>query len=181
MSLLIPRKTLLEIGRLHVTDENEEIELAQAGNHVFFRSPKRLLYSRTLDGTFPSFERVIPTDNPATARVDRKGLLEVISRVGLLTNETAKLATFAFTGSTLTVSTVNPNMGEASEDIAIEHEGPDVKIGLNHQYVQEFLQALESETVDFKLKDSATQALLQPGDGTAANSYQYVVMPMRLT
>jgi len=69
-------------------------------------------------------------------------------------------------------------MGEATDELGVEASGGDVKIGLNHEYLQQFLGVAETEQVAIRLKDSGTQALLKPtGDGPA---YQYVVMPMRL-
>ena len=180
ISVLVPRKALLELGRLRTQDENEEVEIASSGNHVFFRTPGRMLFSRTLEGTFPSYDRVIPADNKVIVKVSRKALQDVIGRVALLTSESAKLVTFQFAGDALTIATSNPATGEASEDIAIEHDGADVKIGLNHEYVQQFLSVAETDRIEIHLKDSNTQALLQPEDASGV-TYQYVVMPMRLT
>ena len=110
----------------------------------------------------------------------REALAAVLSRVAILTNDTAKMVGLSVGGGSLTVSTANPSMGEASEEIAVEHAGDDVKIGLNHEYVQQFLQVLGTEKVEIRLKDSSTQALLVPVDD-AELEHQYVIMPMRLS
>jgi DNA polymerase III sliding clamp (beta) subunit (PCNA family) len=59
----------------------------------------------------------------------------------------------------------------------VEQDGGAVRIGLNHEYVRQFLSVADTEQVEIKLKDSTTQALFQPAGVTG---YQYVVMPMRL-
>ena len=177
-SLLVPRKALLELSRLRPADENEEIELANAGSHVFFRTPTKLIFCRTLEGTFPAYERVIPADNGISVRVDRRQFLDIITRVAVLTSDATRMITLQVEGDKLTVSGVNPSMGEATDEMAVESSGGDVKIGLNHEYLQQFLAVVDTEKVEMRLKDSGTQALLKPvGDGPA---YQYVVMPMRL-
>jgi DNA polymerase-3 subunit beta len=182
ISVLVPRKALAEIMRLKPVDENDELELASAGNHVFFRGQSRLLYSRTLEGSFPNFEKVLPQDNDVVATVSRDALNRVISRVAILTNDTAKMVSIHLADGTLSISTQNPNMGEAREELPVEHVGGEVKIGLNYEYLLNFLGVVGSEQVEIKLKDSSTQALLGPaGDDAGDLTYQYVVMPMRLS
>lgn len=178
---LIPRKALLELVRLKAVDENEEATLALDGNYAFFRVGRRLLFSRTLEGTFPNYDKVIPQENPVTVRADRRALLDVINRVALLTSDTVRLIVMEFAGGVGTISTGGGAsaavLGEAHETIETEQDGADVKIGLNHEYVRQFLSVLDTEKVEIRLKDSTTQALFQPAGQTG---YQYVVMPMRL-
>jgi DNA polymerase-3 subunit beta len=180
ITALVPRKALAELARIRPGDENDEITLTIDGNHVFFESGPRLLFSRTLEGNFPNYERVIPAENTATARLDRAALADVLARVALLTSETSRMVTFAFGKTGLTVSTSNPAMGDASEELPGEWVGEDVRIGLNYEYVLQFLQQVGTEQVEVRLKDSSTQALFAPV-GDDSGSYQYVVMPMRLS
>ena len=182
ISVLVPRKALAELMRLKPADENDELELASAGNHVFFRGQGRLLYSRILEGTFPNYEKVLPKENDVTARVSREALNRVISRVAILTNDTAKMVTLHLNEGSLSISTQNPNMGEAREELPVEQQGGEVKIGLNYEYLLNFLGVVGTEQVELKLKDSSTQALLGPaGEGADGLTYDYVVMPMRLS
>jgi DNA polymerase-3 subunit beta len=177
-ALLVPRKALMELSRLRPADENEEIEFASAGSHVFFRSASKVIFCRTLEGTFPAYERVIPTGNTISVRAGRKQLQDVIGRVAVLTSDATRMITLQVEGQQLTVTGVNPSMGEATDEMPVEAIGGDVKIGLNYEYLQQFLGVVPSEKVEIQLKDSGTQALLKPvGEGL---TYQYVVMPMRL-
>lgn len=179
LHVLVPRKVLQEITRLRPADENEEIEIATSGNHVFFRGKDTLIFSRVLEGTFPNFERVIPSDNENSCTVERAALSSVLSRVAILTSDSSRQAVFSLAGGALQVATSNPNMGEAQEELAVEHSGEDVRIGLNVEYVQQFLSAVSGEKVEIRLKNGSTQALFVPqGDGPW--ECRYVVMPMRL-
>lgn len=177
-ALLIPRKALQELSRLRPADENEEVEVATAGSHVFFRTPAKVVFCRTLEGSFPAYEKVVPEGNNISVRADRRQLQDVINRVAILTSDATNMVTLQVEGDRLTVSGVNPSMGEATDEMPVEVSGGNVKIGLNHDYLQQFLAVLECEKVEILLKDSTTQALLKPvGDDQA---YKYVVMPMRL-
>jgi DNA polymerase-3 subunit beta len=183
IEVLVPRKALAELMRLKPADENDELELAASGNHVFFRGRGRLLYSRILEGSFPNYEKVIPAENEVRVLVGREALARVISRVAILTNDTAKMVTLALGEGRLTISTQNPSTGEAREELEVAHQGEEVRIGLNYEYLLQFLQVVGSESVEIRLKDSSTQALLGPageGGDEPVHPYQYVVMPMRL-
>ena len=178
---LVSRKALLELGRLKATDENEEAIVAVEGNFVFFRVGKRLLFSRLLEGTFPNYDKVVPQDNPTTVLVDRRALLDAISRVAVLTSETVRLIVLDFTSDGVTIATgggaTGVVVGEATETVPTEHDGAPARIGLNHEYLRQFLGVVEAEKIEVRLKDSTTQALFLPA---GAAGYQYVVMPMRL-
>jgi DNA polymerase-3 subunit beta len=180
LEVLVPRKALAELARIKAVDENDEIEVATEGTHVFFRSQGRLLYSRTLEGSFPNYQKVIPAENTTVATVDREALTRVISRVALLTNDTAKMVSIHLNEGSLTISSNNPNMGDAVETLNVDHQGDEVRIGLNYEYMLQFLQVVGTERLRLKLKDSNTQALLEPA-GEQDASYRYVIMPMRLS
>ena len=180
VTVLVPRKALNELLRIRAEDENEEAEVAAVGNHVFFRMKNRILFSRTLEGTFPNYERVIPQGNDVVTRLPRAAFADTLGRVAILTNEASHMVSLGFGERGLTVAASNPNMGEASEELPAETSGGEVKIGLNYEYVLQFLQAVGSEAIEARLKDSTTQALFQPVDGEGLE-YRYVVMPMRLT
>lgn len=180
ISALVPRKALAEIGRFKPGDENEEMAITASGNHVFFEAGERALFSRTLEGTFPNYEKVIPEGNEQVARVPRTALADVLSRVAILTSDTSRMVSFAFGANGLTVATNNPNMGDATEELPVEWTGDGVTIGLNFEYVMNFLQAVDCEQVAVFLKDSTTQALFEPVGEEDRGTYRYVVMPMRL-
>jgi DNA polymerase-3 subunit beta len=179
LSVLVPRKALMELQRLRAADENDELEITASGNHVFFRAGGRVLFSRVLEGSFPNYEKVIPKDNANVAQANRAALAAVISRVSILTSEASRQVSLSAGDGKVVVATSNPAMGEASEELAVTYEGEPVKIGLNSEYLAQFLQVLGAEKVEIRLKNGASQALFVPqGDGPW--ECQYVVMPMRL-
>jgi DNA polymerase-3 subunit beta len=69
--------------------------------------------------------------------------------------------------------------GESEESIPVEYKGPSVEIGFNAQYLVDFLRAVSTEEVSFHFKDPHSAGELRPG-GEKADSYRYVIMPMRI-
>lgn len=175
--VLVPRKALLEIQRL---DAEGEVKFARGENHLAFAIGHRLLTCRILEGTFPEYERVIAQDNDKNAVVARGEMLEVVQRVALLTGDRLRVVRCSFDDDTLTVSARNPDLGQAVEEVGCKLEGGAVEIGLNPDYVGQFLQVVEADEVTLQLKDENAQCVAVPVDGEDSR-YLCVIMPMRLS
>lgn len=175
--VLVPRKALLEIQRF---DAEGDVKFSRGENHLAFAIGNRLLTCRILEGTFPEYERVIAQDNDKRAVVARAELLEVVQRVALLTGDRLRVVRCSFADDTLTVSARNPDLGQAIEEVGCKLEGGEVEIGLNPDYVGQFLQVVETDEVTLQLKDENAQCVAVPVDGED-NRYLCVIMPMRLS
>jgi DNA polymerase-3 subunit beta len=75
------------------------------------------------------------------------------------------------------ISSNNPELGDAKEEIAVEYSGLDMKIGFNAKYIQDVLNSMQQEEIDFELNDGLSPGLMRPHDD---QSYTCVVMPMRI-
>ena len=179
IQVIVPKKTLGEIVRLEPGPEGE-VRIGLKDNHVFVRSGVRRLQSALFEGSFPSYEKVIPVGNNRIAMFPAAGLLAALQRVSLLSTERTKAVKIHIGGDGMVVSSSNPEFGEAEESLTVEGwSGEPLEIGFNARYVMEFLQAVGDTTVRLELKDEETQALMRPDDAEGV-SYQYVVMPMRV-
>jgi DNA polymerase-3 subunit beta len=99
--------------------------------------------------------------------------------VGLLSPERSKAVKFSIEAGKVEVSSNSPELGEAKESIQIdEYTGPALQIGFNGQYVLNFLDVVETDTVALELKDEVSQAVMKPV-GQDGFDYTYVLMPMR--
>ncbi|MEL7058500.1 MAG: DNA polymerase III subunit beta [Acidobacteriota bacterium] len=174
-SVLVPRKALQELGRV----EGEALELRRGEHHLSFTVGRRQLICRILEGTFPDYQRVIATDNDKIVAVDRKLLSGVVSRVSLLTGDRSRAVRFEVDDEKLTLSAANPDLGEAREDVPCDIDGGALALGINPDYLAQFLSAVDTERVRLELKDEASQMVAKPIDGTD-HRYLCVIMPIRL-
>lgn len=175
---IVPKKTLTELRNL---GDGEELLFGQDEHHLYFKIGHRTLATRVIEGQFPSYEKVIPQDNPLHVAFDREGMAAAIRRVSLLASERSRAVRFHFGAGEATISSSNPELGEAKESVAIQYEGEEVEVSFNAQYILDFLAVGGSEQIDFHLKDPASQGLLSPaGADDEGYRYQYVVMPMRM-
>jgi len=175
--VLVPRKALQELQRFE--GEAEEISLTRGEHHLSFRLGRREMICRILEGTFPDYERVIAKDNDKHAVFDRRQLGDAVQRVALLTGDRTRAVRLAFEEGSLRISAANPDLGEATEEVPCEFDGEGVKLGINPDYLSQFLGVAETERVRFDLKDENAQCIGTPVDG-ADERYLCVIMPMRI-
>jgi DNA polymerase III subunit beta len=176
--VILPRKTLLELGRL-LAEGDGEILYERGENHLFFTLGDRLLISRMIDGQFPAFERVIPKNNDKHVEFDRDRLTAAVKRVALLSNERSRAVKVQIDKGKVEIASSSPEFGEAKEVLMVDYAAAPVTICFNAQYVLDFLGVVETDTVSLDFKDEMSQAVLKPV-GAEGYEYTYVIMPMRI-
>ncbi len=177
IEVLLPRKTLNEVARL--IDDASVVEFSQGENHLFFKADGRLLISRKIDANFPAYERVIPKGNDKSIEFDRDRLSSALRRVRLLSNERSKAVKFSMATDQVEITSNTPELGEAHEVLPVQYSGPALQICFNADYVDNFLNVVETEGVLLEFKDEMSQAVMKP-IGAEGYEYTYVIMPMRL-
>jgi DNA polymerase III subunit beta len=181
-SVLVARKALQEIQRF---EGDGEIGYRRGEHHLSFRLGRRELICRILEGTFPDYERVIARDNDKHTVFERRALDAAIQRVSLLTGERSRAVRLEFHPGQMVVSAANPDLGEAVEEVPCEYQGGDFKLGINPDYLRDFLAAVDTERIRLELKDENTQCVCYPqyrddDEGAAGRRYLCVIMPMRV-
>ncbi len=174
--VLVPRKALQELQRF---EGDGVLGLRRSEHHLSFQLGRRELICRILEGSFPDYERVIAKDNDKRISFDRKDLAAAVQRVALLTGERTRAVRFKFEDERLQISAANPDLGEALEEVPCEYSGEGFSLGINPDYIGNFLSAVDTERVLFELKDENSQCIGLPVDGEDQR-YLCVIMPMRV-
>jgi DNA polymerase-3 subunit beta len=174
-SVLVPRKALQELQRLEGDAAATSLEFRRGEHHLSFRLGQRELICRILEGTFPDYERVIAKDNDKRVLFDRKTLAEAVQRAALMTSDRARAVRLQFSTHQLVISAVNADLGEAVEEVACEYDGPEFRLGINPDYLSQFLAAVDTDRVRLELKDENTQCVgypqeSLPGDGAGTHA-----------
>jgi DNA polymerase-3 subunit beta len=164
-SVLVPRKALQELQRL---EGEGSLEFRRGEHHLSFRLGRRELICRILEGTFPDYERVIAKDNDKKVLFDRRTLAEAVQRAALMTSDRARAVRLQFSPDQLVISAVNADLGEAVEEVACEYDGPEFRLGINPDYLSQFLAAVDTDLIRLELKDENTQCVGYPQDPPVA-------------
>ena len=178
VGVILPKKTLLELGKLLVEGDGDVL-FESGENHLFFEVSGRILISRMIDGQFPAYERVIPKGNDKHIEFERERLTNAVKRVALLSNERSRAVKLEVKTGKVEVTSSSSEFGEAREELAVDYAGGPLTISFNAQYVLDFLNVVETDSVMLSLKDDVSQAVMKPV-GAQGYDYTYVIMPMRI-
>jgi DNA polymerase-3 subunit beta len=174
--VILPRKTVLELGKL-LTDGDDAVAIDVLANQVRFRFANVELVSKVVDGKFPDYNRVIPVGHTKSVTLDRVVLLAALQRAAILSNEKFRGVRLVLAADTLRIICSNSEQEEAEEELEVAYKGEPLDIGFNITYLLGVLQNVESAEVAFAFGDANSSALCtMPG----RDDYKYVVMPMRI-
>ena len=171
--LILPTKVVNELLRL--LDDKGDAQLSISENQIIISFDGTTLCSKLIEGTYPNFRQVIPTEAKERISLEREALLGALHRASILASEKQQSIKLNFAKNTLTITATSPEVGEAKETMAINYKGKDINIGFNPQYMMDPLRNLDADEVFIELTDE-----LSPGVIKVNEPFLYVIMPMRL-
>jgi DNA polymerase III subunit beta len=174
--VILPRKTVLELGKLLV-DSDDPVSLDILTNQVRFRFANIELVSKVVDGKFPDFNRVIPVGHGKQVELLRVELLAALQRAAILSNEKFRGVRIVLAADQLKIICTNSEQEEAEEELEVAYQGDPLDIGFNITYLLDALSNLTVERVRFAFGDANSSALVTMPE---RDDYKYVVMPMRI-
>ncbi len=175
--VIIPRQGLAELKRLVDEADADEIELAFEGNNGLARKGDVTLVMRLIEGEFPNYSQVVPKQISRRVTIPTDTLTQALRRVALLSSERSRAVKFELGDHKLAISSSNPDLGEASEELDIDYDGEPLAIGFNARYLLDALGALRAKEVTLGFQDDLSPAEVIPTDDEDTLA---VVMPMRI-
>jgi DNA polymerase-3 subunit beta len=174
--VIVPRKTVLELRKL-VDEGDAEIHISLSDTKIRCVVGDASLTSKLIDGTFPDYDRVIPTNNDKTLEIACKEFAEAVDRVATISTERSRAVKLAIEPGNLTVSATSPENGTAIEEIEARYQASPIEIGFNSRYLLDIAEQIGGEYVNFVMSDAASPTLVRD---SADSSALYVLMPMRV-
>jgi DNA polymerase III subunit beta len=173
--VIVPRKGVLELNRL--LDGDGDLTVVLGTNHIRVERPGIRLTSKLIDGRFPEYGRVVPSNPKLIVKAERSLLRHALQRTAILSNEKYRGVRLEIAENSLTMYANNPEQEEATETVEVEYDGEALEIGFNVNYLLDALGAVDGEQVQLRLTDGNSSCLIVGPDGEGS---KYVVMPMRL-
>lgn len=175
--VIIPKKGLFELKRLLAEESTGETRLGFYENAGVFQRTGLTMVMRLIDGQFPDYQHVLPKESEKKIRVGRVRLLETIKRVSLLAQDQSHSIRFELAPGLLRITSQNPDLGEAKDEIPLENSHAELQVAFNARYLIDVLAVLTEEEVRIELQDDLSPGVLYP-EGDA--HYKAVVMPVRI-
>lgn len=174
--VIIPRKTVTEIRKLIDDNKVENVTVELSENKVRFSMEDVTLTSKLIDGTYPDYERVIPTDNDKNLELNVKELASAVDRVSVVAERTRAIKMLTHPNK-VTITTSSPDLGSASEEIEGKYESESLEIGYNFRYLLDILSEVKGDSVRISFSDGSSPSVIHDISDTSAI---YVLMPMRV-
>ncbi len=181
--LIIPPKAMNYLTRL-IGDRDVEIGVVFGEKNITFSIPKdedtnTIVSSRLIEGPYPNYEQVIPSENDKRMIVNRDELHAAVKRVSILSNSLTHQVRFVMDKNKLELSATNVDLGgEAKETLPCEYEGERLELGYNANYVIDVMKQMESEEVVFELSTPVAAGIIYASD--RKEDYLCLIMPLRL-
>ena len=174
---IVSARCLYELLRLLDADSQDEVTLGFTESLVEFRIENVKVISRLIEGRYPNYERVIPTEYEKVVLVHTDELDQALRRVLIVAREDGNRVLFRMAGQVMTLVAESPDVGRAEEEIEVEMEGEEMEIAFNARYLLEALDAMGTERIRMELTGPHSAGAIRPeGDDT----YLYVLMPMQI-
>lgn len=174
--IILPKKGVWEIGKI-LKDVEGDFKAMIGEKTLSVGTKSATLICRLIDGQFPPYEQVVPKEQTKIVSVDKNLLTQALRRVALVANEKSKGVKFSFSPGNLDISSSNPDIGEAKEELSCVYKGETFDVGFNAVYFLDILNVLEDEKAVLELKNDTSPCVIR---SEFDKGFLSVVMPMRI-
>jgi len=174
--VIIPKRGLNEVKKI-VTENSGEIRIAVSENSFVLKADPFVVIIRLIDGEFPDYKQVIPTDNDKTLTLSNKDFSSCLRRISAISTDRVEGVKFSLKKGAIELYSSTQDIGNAMEVFPASYDGSEVNIGFNARYILDALNAIDEDEILMELKDETNAAVIKPAIGK--NPF-YVVMPMRV-
>ena len=172
--IIVPAKAMGLMDRIGGGDK-DEIEIRFVENRIVMSCAGVVISSNLVEGNFPKYEDIIPTDYDKKLELNTTAVLSAVRRAALLTNEDSKGVKLSLSKNALMFSGRAPEMGDAQVEMAVEYEGQPMEVGFNPQFLIDVLRVIKEDKFELHLSQADRPGLVKSG-----NNFVYIVMPVNI-
>jgi DNA polymerase-3 subunit beta len=173
--VLLPRKSVVEL--LKILESPGQVKVGFKDNQGVFVKDDILMVIRLLEKKFPDYHLVLPKKKDKVLSLSKNNFLETMKRMAVLSSDRYRGVKFLLSKGKLEIQSVNPDLGDAREDIPLEYKGNKLEAGFNARFFIDAILVMESETLTLELSDSVSPAVLR---GEKDPGFLALIMPMKL-
>src|ERR1700739_906847 len=172
--IIVPTKAVTELQRL-LRDEGD-VKVSMGRGQIAFDLNNTLLVSKLIEGNYPNYRQVIPSETKERVTLERETFLNSLRRVSLLASDKSNSIKLNFTKNNIDITANTPEVGEAKESLPVQYKGRDFSIAFNPEFLMAPLRNLAEDEVFLDLIDE-----MSPGVLKIQSPFLYVLMPMRIS
>lgn len=163
-SFILPKKPASLLKSI-LPREDKQVAIEFDDKNASFTLSDFKLVCRLVEGNYPSYNSVIPHDNPNKLSIDRVELYNTLKRVSVFSNQASNLVKLQLSGNQITISAQDIDFSiSAYERLNCQYEGDEMEIGFKSIFLIEILSNLPSEEVIFELSDPSRAGIMLPAE-----------------
>jgi DNA polymerase III subunit beta len=174
VDIIVPTKAVTELQRL--LKDDGEVKISVGSGQIAFDLNNTLLVSKLIEGNYPNYKQVIPSEAKERVTLERETFLNSLRRVSLLASDKSNSIKLSFSKNNIEITANTPEVGEARESLPVAYKGRDFSIAFNPEFLMAPLRNLTEDEVFFDLIDE-----MSPGVLKIQTPFLYVLMPMRVS
>lgn len=178
LSIVVPSKTLLEILRI-IEDNKDDTEITVSESHISFKLGSTIIISNLLEGKFIDYQGIIKDNYISVVKVNTEDIRDSIERASLLARDDKNnLIILDIKESKMQINSAS-EYGNVEENIPIEKDGEDLRIGFNSKYILDYLKMVDSENISLNLIGKNNPCFIK--EESDKENYIYMVLPVRIS
>ncbi len=179
-SFILPKKPASFLKNVLVKEEGD-ISIEFDDKNAFFQMENHKLVCRLVEGNYPSYNAVIPQDNPNKIIINRQEVVNTLGRVSLFSNQASNLVKLSIDGDELMVSAQDIDFSiSAYEKLSCQYDGESIAIGFKSAFLAEILDNISSDEVVMELADPARAGIFLPLNSDGPEDELMLLMPMMI-
>lgn len=176
LEAVVPGRAIEDVSRL--SSSSETVGLGVSENQIVFSFGQTTFVSRRIEGSFPNYRQLVPSECQTRVLIDRQELMEAVKRVSLMAQHSAPLrVSVTAEERVMALTAQTQDVGEAKEDLEVDVTGPTVEMAFNHAYLMDGISVADSEKVALEIVSPLKPGVIKPAEG---DDFIYLLMPVRL-
>lgn len=175
--LIIPSRTLNEFAKMGAFFEDDSIKICKDKSTIVLKTEKTLTISRLLEGQFPKYNQLIPTESPKKAIVNVSQLIVALDRVSVMANDKTSIVKMHFADNELTLSADTQDAGKSEDKLDIQYTSEELLIAFNYKFVLDTLRIIESDEIIIGLNQSLSATVIRPNSD---EDFICLIMPVQI-
>lgn len=164
---ILPKKIVVDVAKY----AKDEVEIYLLDRKIIIKTNNCLFASTLVNGTFPEYQKLMPTNQPNVATINKKDILRALENVAIMSDDRTNIVTLDFKGNELELMTKSADIGEAKDTIEVEY-GKDLKIAFNYRYLVEVLKVIDAETITFEMNTELSPCIIK-------SDFLHLIMPVQ--
>lgn len=176
-SVVIPSKTLTEFSKILLGTDDKNVFITIKNGQISFKLTDRFLVSRILEGQYPKYQQLIPSNYENYVLINRDNLISSLDRTSTMVNERTSIIKFIFKENNLNLLADTPNFGDCSDNVEIDYDKDELIIAFNYKYVLDALKVIDTDNIKMELNGPLSSVLIKPD---SEEDYLNLIMPVQI-